>query len=101
MIDMRHRDPPIHPPPPPIYPTRPPSTQRDPQIKQVEYRSRWVPFALGLALAMYISCFLCQFHSRWVANADAISIRIWALLLILNVYQNKPENLFTLKVMAS
>ena len=32
-----------------------------------------------LALAMYISFFLCRFHSRWVANAKPISSGIWAL----------------------
>ena len=31
-----------------------------------------------LALAMYISFFVCRFHSRWVANANPISSRIWA-----------------------
>ena len=28
---------------------------------------------VGYALAMYIPCCLCQFRSRWVANANAIS----------------------------
>ena len=32
-----------------------------------------------LALAMYISCFLCRFHLRLVANANPISGGIWAL----------------------
>ena len=35
--------------------------------------------ALGLALAMYISCFLCRFHLRLVPNANPISGGIWAL----------------------
>ena len=34
-----------------------------------------------LALAMYISCFLCRFHLRLVPNANPISGGIWALLL--------------------
>ena len=38
------------------------------------------PLALGLGLGMYISCFLCWFHLRFVANADAISGEIWALI---------------------
>ena len=33
-----------------------------------------------LALAMYISCFLCRFHLRLVANANPISSGIWALM---------------------
>ena len=32
-----------------------------------------------LALAMYISCFLCRFHLRLVPNANPISSGIWAL----------------------
>ena len=32
-----------------------------------------------LALAMYISCFLCRFHLRLVPNANPISGGIWAL----------------------
>ena len=31
-----------------------------------------------LASAMYISFFVCRFHSRWVANAKPISSGIWA-----------------------
>ena len=31
-----------------------------------------------LALAMYISCFLCRFHLRLVPNANPISGGIWA-----------------------
>ena len=31
-----------------------------------------------LALAMYISCFLCRFHLRLVPNANPISSGIWA-----------------------
>ena len=31
-----------------------------------------------LALAMYISCFLCRFHLRLVQNANPISSGIWA-----------------------
>ena len=31
-----------------------------------------------LALAMYISCFLCRFHLRLVPNANSISSGIWA-----------------------
>ena len=31
------------------------------------------------ALAMYISCFLCRFHLRLVANANPVSGGIWAL----------------------
>ena len=34
-----------------------------------------------LALAMYISFFVCRFHLRWVANANPISSGIWALML--------------------
>ena len=33
------------------------------------------------ALAMYISCFLCRFHLRLVANANPVSGGIWALAL--------------------
>ena len=36
--------------------------------------------ALGLALGMYISGFLCQFHLRLVANANAVFSGIWALI---------------------
>ena len=32
-----------------------------------------------LALAMYISCFLCRFHLRLVPNANPISSGIWPL----------------------
>ena len=35
-----------------------------------------------LALAMYISCFLCRFHLRLVPNANPISSGIWALMYI-------------------
>ena len=35
--------------------------------------------ALGLALGMYISYFLCRFHLRLVPNANPISSGIWAL----------------------
>ena len=34
----------------------------------------------SLALAMYISFFLCRFHSRWLPNANPISSGIWALV---------------------
>ena len=37
--------------------------------------------ALGLALGMYISYFLCRFHLRLVANANPVSGGIWALLV--------------------
>ena len=30
------------------------------------------------ALAVYISCFLCRFHLRWVANANTVFSGIWA-----------------------
>ena len=33
-----------------------------------------------LALAMYISFFVCRFHSHWVANANPISSGIWAYM---------------------
>ena len=36
------------------------------------------PLALGLALGMYISCFLCWFPLRFVANANPVSGGIWA-----------------------
>ena len=36
-----------------------------------------------LALAMYISCFLCRFHLRLVTNANPISSGIWALNFII------------------
>ena len=44
-----------------------------------------------LALAMYISCFLCRFHLRWVPNANPISSGIWTIeyclsMLLINVY---------------
>ena len=35
--------------------------------------------ALGLALGMYISYFLCRFHLRLVVNAKPVSSGIWAL----------------------
>ena len=34
-----------------------------------------------LALAMYISCFLCLFHLHLEPNANPVSIGIWALEL--------------------
>ena len=34
--------------------------------------------ALGLALGMYISYFLCRFHLRLVVNANPVSSGIWA-----------------------
>ena len=37
-----------------------------------------------LALAMYISCFLCRFHLRLVPNGNPISSGIWTLLLVTN-----------------
>ena len=37
------------------------------------------PLVLGLPLAMYISCCLCQFCLRWVANANAFFSGIWAI----------------------
>ena len=37
------------------------------------------------ALAMYISCFLCRFHLRLVANANPVSGGIWALVFIINI----------------
>ena len=56
----------------PLTQCEPPQTQHGPN------GSRWNigrlgPFALVLALTMYISCCLCQFHSRWVAKASAFS----------------------------
>ena len=46
--------------------------------------SQWIIGCVGskckfLALAMYISFFVCRFHLRWVANANPISSGIWAL----------------------
>ena len=38
--------------------------------------------ALGLALAMYISYFLCRFHLRLVVNAKPVSGGIWAYGLV-------------------
>ena len=35
-----------------------------------------------LALAMYISCFLCRFHLHLVPNANPISSGIWALMSV-------------------
>ena len=37
------------------------------------------PLAFGLAVGMYISGFLCQFHLRFVANANGVFSGIWAL----------------------
>ena len=47
------------------------------------YASQWNIGCVGsqrkmLALAMYISCFLCRFHLRLVPNANPISSGIWA-----------------------
>ena len=33
---------------------------------------------VGFALGMYISCYLCQFHLRWVPNANPVFGGIWA-----------------------
>ena len=38
--------------------------------------------ALGLALGMYISYFLCRFHLHLVVNAKPVSSGIWALVVI-------------------
>ena len=54
-------------------PTRSPMDPMQAQRKQVEDRLRWIPLHWDLALAMYISCCLCQVHFRWVANVNAIS----------------------------
>ena len=35
-----------------------------------------------LALAIYISCFLCQLHLRWIANANPVSGGIWPYCMI-------------------
>ena len=43
--------------------------------------SHWVPLMLGFALAMLISCCLCQFRPRWVAHAKAVSSGIWAYVI--------------------
>ena len=37
---------------------------------------------VGFALGMYISCCLFPVPLRWVANADAISGGIWAIVSI-------------------
>ena len=39
--------------------------------------------ALGLALGMYISYFLCRFHLRLVVNSKPVSSGIWALVLLM------------------
>ena len=44
-----------------------------------------------LALAMYISCFLCRFHLRLVPNANPISSGIWTSILFCN-YNNHKKN---------
>ena len=54
-------------------PTRSPMDPTQAQHEQVEYRLRWVPLHWGSALAMYISCCLCQVCLRWVANVNVIS----------------------------
>ena len=41
------------------------------------------PSVLGLALGKYISGFLCQFHLRLVANANAVFSGIGALIIFL------------------
>ena len=43
-----------------------------------------------LALAMYISCFLCRFHLRLVPNANPISSGIWALLNVPRDFKKTP-----------
>ena len=51
----------------------PMQTPGDTQRDSVEYR--WRSLALGLKLAMYISCCLCQFHLRcWIPNTNAFSV---------------------------
>ena len=40
----------------------------NPQSQGSQIKFALGPLALGLALAMYISYFLCPFHLRWVAN---------------------------------
>ena len=50
----------------------------NPQREQVEYRLHWVPSFWVLALGMFISCCLCQFHSRLVSNAYPFFSGIWA-----------------------
>ena len=42
------------------------------------------------ALAMYISCCLCSFHSRWFPNANPVCSAIWAYVYIGNVPKTYP-----------
>ena len=51
-------------------------------IVHVGYARVW------FALAMYISCCLSQFHSRWEANANPISGGIQVLGLCIHFNQN-------------
>ena len=37
-----------------------------------------------LALAIFISCFLCQFHLGLEANANPVSSGIWANILVIS-----------------
>ena len=39
-----------------------------------------------LALAMYISCFLCRFHLRVVPSANPISSGIWAIVILTRAF---------------
>ena len=53
----------------------------NPRRQSVEYSLHCVGSQRKiLALAMYISCFLCRFHLRLVPNANPISSGIWALV---------------------
>ena len=48
------------------------SPNAKPQRETMEYRLCWAPNCNILALCMYISCCLCQFHLSLVANANAV-----------------------------
>ena len=48
---------------------------------------------VGFALGMYISCCLCQFHSHWVANANAISGGRWAQVVHFEKNRSKQKQI--------
>ena len=53
--------------------------------------------ALGLALGMYISCCLCQFHLRRAPNANPFFCGIWALGEKSPVIQEVETRVFVLR----
>ena len=59
---------------------KPPRPNASPPLLPVGIYVALGPLAFGPVLVMYISCCLCQFHSRWVANGNTISGGIWGYM---------------------